>query len=104
MKVITLDDGKMYMVAGMENGGILQGAVLIKSISREEMCKYLKIVALNESLNIELSANSGYSTTELTDEQMKYFNYLKDIYAEATRKASVYTVNSVFDKLVAKNA
>ncbi len=101
MKVITLDNGDMYFAENVE-GNNINNAVKISDCTKGEMCRYLKITALGEAINIEFSSQTGYTMSDLTADQKKEFDNLKDIFAEASRKAQAFTINSVFDKLVAK--
>lgn len=101
MIIISLDNGKTYLADGIEND-FIKKAVEIDEFDKKELVKYFKKKNLREDIDIQLSSNTGYTSTKLTEEQEKEYNRIYEIFEEATEKAVAYTINSVFDKLVGK--
>jgi hypothetical protein len=73
-----------------------------EELDKHTFGKYLKLKALNELDVLELSCNSDYTITKLTEKDELLLRRLKDVFKEAKEKAMIYTINSVFDKLLDK--
>lgn len=99
MKIITLDTGKTYLGEITEK---VINAIEIDKFNKAAIIKFVKKRNLDEMSTLTISDVSGYTITELNEEQEKLVKRVFDIFQEAETKAAKYTINSVFDKLVQK--